>query len=55
MLALAETLTGEARDLAMEEIVQAQEEVLSAAPPPPTTQAVSAAEEAAALDRASGQ
>ncbi len=50
ILALAETLTGEARDLAMEEIVRAKEEVFNAAPAPPTTQAVSAAEEATALD-----
>ncbi len=49
VLALADTLTGRARDLSMEDTVRARERILEAAPPPPDTAAISPGDEAAAL------
>ncbi|MBN1876145.1 MAG: S8 family serine peptidase [Anaerolineae bacterium] len=49
ILALAETLTGETRDLAMEDILRATDEMWEAAPPTPSTQTESAVDEATAL------
>jgi hypothetical protein len=49
VIALSETLTGEARDRAMDDIVAAQQRLRDAAPPPPETQPISEAEEQAKL------
>jgi predicted outer membrane repeat protein len=50
VIALSETLTGEARDRAMDDIVAAQQRWRDAAPPPLETRPINAAEEQAALE-----
>ncbi len=49
VVALLDTLRGEALDLAMDEIVEAMEQLAQMAPPRPATQPISPAEEEAAL------
>ncbi len=50
VVALRETLTGTARDRAMDDIVAAQQRLSEAAPPPPAIPSVSTAEEQARLE-----
>ncbi len=50
VVALRETLTGAARDRAMDDIVAAQQRLSEAAPPPPDTRPISPAEEQARLE-----
>ncbi|HTP08668.1 MAG TPA: S8 family serine peptidase, partial [Anaerolineae bacterium] len=54
VVALRETLTGTARDRAMDDIVTAQQRLSEAAPPPPATRPIGEAEEQARLEAQRG-